>query len=68
MATNYIINTTKGKYAGTCPDCNLMRGDWEIKGTACGRCGHIFETEALQRTLDGEIKEVEDDQATKELI
>jgi len=61
MAKNQIIKTVKGKYAGVCPECGLLRGDWEIKGTSCGRCGTTFQTESLPMTLDGEIKEVEDE-------
>ena len=60
MAENQISKTIKGVYAGTCPDCKLVRGDWEEKGSECGRCGHIYETKAVARTLDGEVKVVKD--------
>lgn len=53
---NQITKTVKGKYAGTCPSCNIPRGTWESQGTPCGHCGHIYKTEAIARTLDGEIK------------
>jgi len=60
MAKNEIIDTIKGHYAGTCPDCSLVRGDWESKGSSCGRCGHKFETEAVALTLDGEVRVFEE--------
>lgn len=60
MAKNEPVHTIKGAYAGKCPECNLMRGDWEIKGMNCGRCGHKFETEAVPLTLDGEVKVIEE--------
>ena len=66
MAENKISKTIKGVYAGTCPDCNLMRGDWENKGTPCGRCGHKFATVAVAMTLDGTVKEL-DEKDTKTL-
>jgi len=67
MAKNQIIKTVKGKYAGECPACNLVRGDWEINGTACGRCGTTLQTEAVPLTLDGEIKEETDEVVEKTL-
>jgi hypothetical protein len=60
MARNEPVSTIKGKYAGKCTECNLDRGDWESKGTPCGRCGHTFETEAVPLTLDGEVKVIEE--------
>ena len=54
MATNYIVKTVQlGKYAGDCPKCKLMRGTEEVIGCSCGRCGHVFETEAIHLDLDG---------------
>lgn len=61
MAKNEIEKTIKGKYAGVCTECNLVRGDWEIQGMPCGRCGHKFETPAVALTLDGEVKQDEQD-------
>lgn len=57
MTDYQIIRSVKlGKYAGVCPNCNLMRGTEEVKGVSCGRCGHTFETEAVALTLDGKPK------------
>lgn len=54
MPANYIVKTEKlGKYAGNCPNCNLMRGTEEVEGCACTRCGHIYETEAIHLDLQG---------------
>lgn len=48
-----------GKYAGTCAECGLMRGTED--DPTCGRCGHKYETEAVPRDLNGNIKpEVEE--------
>jgi len=67
MAKDEITKTIKGKYAGHCPDCNLLRGSWEIKGTNCGRCGHKFETKAVPLNIDGSVKEIEDVEMVKEV-
>lgn len=67
MAVNRIVETRKlGKYAGTCPDCNLMRGTEEQKGSCCGRCGHKHKTKAVHRDLDGNIKEGVDNEKAVE--
>ena len=53
-----LISTRKlGTYAGTCSECNLMRGTDD--DPVCGRCGHKHETEAIARDIDGNIKEAE---------
>lgn len=47
MVKNEPVNTIKGKVGGECPSCKIVRGDWEIKGTCCGRCGHKYDTDPI---------------------
>jgi rubredoxin len=42
MSERILISSINGKCAGECPQCNLPRGDWELKGSECKRCGYVF--------------------------
>ena len=53
MKVGYLVNTIKGKIGGRCDECNLLRGNWELKGMGCGRCGSIFKDDPVIQTVDG---------------
>ena len=53
MKVGYLVNTIKGKIGGRCNGCDLLRGDWELKGSECGRCGEIFKDDPVIQTVDG---------------
>ena len=54
MAYTKLFKTIKGKVGGNCPSCELVRGDWELEGTDCGRCGHTYDDAPIVAEIDSE--------------